>query len=927
MSKKSQISIFILIAVFILFLLIFLIFSNFSDKNNQIDKDKVKINSVGDDRINFVKERVDHCIDRSLKRATITSGLRGGFIYNEGEYYFGGVIPHDTYTKKLFSNLDLNWNNLQSRVLVHSQVEIYSPPIDDSTNSIYSHTIKEDFERFITYEFLKCLNFEDVEELYDFEYNDFTGNVLWFDLVEGIIFIENFDAEIGDELELDYFEGFISGEVVSETEFYFIAHFDDISVLNNVDPQSLSNMSVINLNNKFEVNVTFNIEDISAEVFYPIGVSNKDFSTSYENSKVTLNVRYGAIINEFSKKILNYKYDLNKSINYLNGENIVEVLSSSDYFRNLFANVGVENSGFEFRSRYILDEEEHKQYVYSIIDYNSMILGRPFVFNFAYENVAPYIEFTNLDLGFDVDYSEDAIVMIASANVPITYNLWDESYDEQIVDNWKFYFVEQHIHRSDADFDLTPEGMLTFLPKREKLYTYEIQITDGDAIRTYNLVFITGFPDNTNNQEFVECIDFNNFGHSLFPIEGPFDNVFIDLSTDYNSVFGYQLYVDPSLGIDIQPSILTLKRFCSVPISNFPVRIEIFEGVNLIDTYTQTFESAGDLDFEIPISDKVQRVEITVENSAESSMIEPFVIEIYPAQCLGPHPLEIDGINGDLSCCNVLDVLDSINDGNPVPYLDNVLDGEVVLDDELYLKFDYSSDDFDYSNEILWNVFGSDISSLYITQIVAQCSGVYPVFYKNLNPFVGNDLQKNLDAVEVNINGNYILGEPNVDVLRATYVEQQDDICEFGYIDNISGIKFFIEGDLAFNTGFVNMNSDSGDVGIFPIPDGTEFSDIYVLCDDTTLVGNQISGWSTGDFGFGRGKIYVSKSYCSQDVVGSSSCLPKLQTVSPTIYGSDLSAQCSDLFYDYSLGVFDTQDNDDMCGVGETCISGICVVS
>lgn len=919
MSQKSQISIFVLISFIILFLLIFLIFSNFESNRNEVEDGKIKINSEGDDRISFVKERVDFCVDRSLKRATITSGLRGGFIYNEGEYYFGGVIPEDTYTKKLFSNLDLNWNSLQSRVLVHSQTETYSPPLEDYSNSIYSHSIKEDFERFITYEFLRCLSFEDYENLYDFEYNDFSGDVLLSssDLLDGNVLIENLDANIGDRVELDYFEGFIQGEIVDETDYYYVAKFDPISllVLNTIDPQSLSNLSVINLNNKFKINVTFNIQDISAEVFYPVRVSNQDFSTSYENSKVTLNVRYLALLKELSKKIVNYKYNNNKSVNYLDGSMIEKVLSSSDYFRT----VGFDN--LEFRTRYILDDEDHKQYVYSIIDDDSMILGRPFVFNFGYENIAPYINFTSLDLGFDVDYSEGAIVMVASKNVPITYDLWNESFDEQIIDNWKFYFVEQHLHGSDADFDLTQEGMLTFKAKREKLYTYQIQITDGDAVRSYNMIFITGFPDNTNNQAFSSCIEFDNFADSLFPIVSPFDNLFLDSSTEYNRFYAYQLYSSVP-GIDIRPSNLTLRRFCSVPIHSFPVKLKIsnIDG-SLISDEVKYFDTRGDLDFEVPSTDYPVRVSIEIVNSADSSMVEPFVVDVYPAQCLGPYPLDIQGISGDLSCCNLVDVLESNIAGTPHAFLDNVLDSGVVLDEDLYLGIDFTSSSFDYTNNILWEVFGNGISSLYTTHIKAECGGVYPVFYKNLKPFEGHDLIRPLEGF---IFSNSYVVDPNIDTLKADYVGAQADVCEFGYVNNAS-MRFYTQNGLDFNAGFVNMNLNPGDAQIITVPTTGSYSEVLVLADDTLYVGDGNSGWFTSNFGQGiKSNIYLSKSYCDG---GASTFSPKPLSP-PGIFRTDTNlGECKDKFYTYSIDEFTTIDNDALCEEGEVCVSGHCVLS
>ena len=45
-------------------------------------------------------------------------------------------------------------------------------------------------------------------------------------------------------------------------------------------------------------------------------------------------------------------------------------------------------------------------------------------------------------------------------------------------------------------------GILTFTGHQEKVYTYEVTVTDGEAIRTVPIKIIVGFPSNENNAVF-----------------------------------------------------------------------------------------------------------------------------------------------------------------------------------------------------------------------------------------------------------------------------------------------------------------------------------------------------------------------------------------------------------------------------------------
>jgi len=176
-ESKSQISIFILTIIIVIFLFIFLFSSNFENKKTDLKKSKTQILSETNNKLFPLKDNVDYCLKRQVKKALIISGMHGGFIYDKGEYYSPSVILQDTYHKKLVTNLDLNWNNLIEKVLIQSDYSVYVPNINNN-GTIYTHTIKEDYEKFILDEFLKCINLDKYKSAgYKIIQEEYVGNI------------------------------------------------------------------------------------------------------------------------------------------------------------------------------------------------------------------------------------------------------------------------------------------------------------------------------------------------------------------------------------------------------------------------------------------------------------------------------------------------------------------------------------------------------------------------------------------------------------------------------------------------------------------------------------------------------------------------------------------------------------------------------
>jgi len=912
-NKKNQISIFIIIAIVIIFLLMFMISSNFDDKKDEINKDKTLINSNGGEDLIFIKTMVDGCLEKQLRKATITAGLRGGFIFDKGEYYYPGSIPDNTYTPKLISNLDLNWNNLESKTLVHSQAQVYTPGLN-SNNSFFSHSIKEDFEQFISIEFMNCLEFDEYGDIYLINYTDYLGTVEIIDFSSNKARISGLDADMDDKIKINFIDEDLVGKIINIDEGRFIVQFNNLNYLKNLDADFLKNLSVTNLDKNLNLNITFNDEDIRASIKYPVTIVNKEFTSLYENSEIILDVRFKKLI-EFSSSILYYKSLENRSVNYLGPNNLIKALNSSDYGSDYFKKRGM--FGIDFRMRIINETLSEKKYLYSIIDKESKILGNPYVFNFGYENIAPIVNFTAIDSRFDYDTKNNVITLIATKNQPINYKLEPYTTEYQYYDHYIKYFEEEEYDGPDAYFKLDKDGNLSFTAYREKVYTYNLIVTDTEAQREHTLVFITGFPDNTNNKAAKECFSFENYQDPLlFPIVGSFnDKIFdkVDADSGMHEPFAYSLYFDDE---DVlESSKLYFKPSCTFLSDAFSVNAILTYGET---TTTQVISFSGDdTNFiEIPQFSGPIKVEVEIKQGSNSLVETPFSMTIYPANCLGPEPQVIPGKSWDNTCCD----LGKVSEISPESYvgtntnLFNIENNphDAINDDFVFLWDVESSSNFDYENKVIWDILGNDATSTYKGRIQAKCKGVYPTTGKNIEDIVpvGSGTSKSFGMVK-GVDGGARHGiEIPIDPISVTLGKDIDaEMCEFGYGSNLS-IRFFLNNGVVLSAGLVSDNTGSGSYGVSFIPDESEYDDLFILCDNN-LLGSVDGGVSWAEsLGSGtRNKIYKSRGYCAQD---SNACSYRI--INPVIDNKrddTSSSKCID--YSFLNDNFNSQINPAFC--------------
>jgi len=533
--KKSQISIFIIIALMIIFLISFLIVSNNDSKKQNIQDSNIDNNLNNNPSLLPLKDTIDNCLKLELKKATIISGYRGGFIYdtsnsNNHEYYISGInLPRNLdYNFNLLQNFDLNKNYLSKNVLVYSQKSLYVPRLDSdyiinrgqvNQNIIYSKSIKDDYKNFIFFNILKCLNFDNYKNKgVNINYDNFIGKINTINFNSNYILVNNLDGDIGDIVKVNLGDKIYYGTISSVkninnlTKITFPQNtLNDISSNNDFYKQY-----AINTKTKSKINITFEDEKIVAKLYFPINVKNKNSNKleKYSSSSVSIDIRFKELL-LLSNILLNKKNE-NRSTD-LSKINTINRIITNNSALNKF-----NFSSLKFIKTPINNSAEHKVFVYSIIDDKSKILGNPFIFNFGYENHAPRINLTNL--GSNI-LEENSILIFVSKNQQANIDLKPLTSDKETFDNWVSFYHPFTYSGPDAKFSVTSDGKVSFTGYQERRYSFPITVDDRESSRTRNFVFITGFPDNTNNRAAKSCLIYTSNGiDSIFPVEYDYKN-------------------------------------------------------------------------------------------------------------------------------------------------------------------------------------------------------------------------------------------------------------------------------------------------------------------------------------------------------------------------------------------------------------------
>jgi len=443
-SNKVQISIFILIAVMITFLIIFLVNTEVEDKVQVIEKNKELSDSGSNLDSNFIglKESVDSCLEKELKKSLIIAGARGGFIYDGGEYYFPGVWPNNLYSDSTIKNLGLTSSYLSKSTLVYSRdVPDYIPRYN--SNDIYfgskyfERTIDEDLKRFILNGFIDCLDIEGIKERgYNVSYEQYLGRIESVDFDK--ITLTGVIGKVNDTVKLDTIENVYFGKIIKvdminkQTE----VEFKDSNIV-FPDSTLFTDFNVINENSSVRLNITFQDEAVTASLNFPITISKGDFTSSYKNSEVSVNVRLMQLI-KLSRNLISYKYREDHLIDFTNPEVLNEFIEGTKGDKNSYFKT-TNNRNLYITKKILKNSDDYKAEIYTIIDYDSKILGEPYVYSFGYENHAPIIDLSRVE-DFMLSDEKEGILGRVGKNKLFTYNFLiinNGTIDPQRYDNFR----------------------------------------------------------------------------------------------------------------------------------------------------------------------------------------------------------------------------------------------------------------------------------------------------------------------------------------------------------------------------------------------------------------------------------------------------------------------------------------------------------
>lgn len=928
-KKKSQLSIFIIISLIIVFLLIFLFYLSFSDERKKVDG----FESPGSAELVPLKEQIDFCLDRQLRRATLISGVRGGYLYDKGEYYTVSAIPKGTYPPEFISNMDLNWNNLLFKSLIHSQTAVYSPKLDDDyilTSGgeemvIYDRGIKEDFENFILDEFVKCIDFENLENKgYEVEMEKFAASVSAVD-GSNVIRSQGLEGKVGDEVELEIGNEKYLGVITGIGDGAVIQMSDSFSSISN--EQELSDLRVVNIDSDISVLVNFTEDTIDVKLNFPVTIEGNGFSNTYSSLSSSIDVRYKNLL-EFSQVLLEEKYK-NKTLDLLNEEDLNYAIRSSGYSKDI--------EDIKIYKTVVNDTQTYKLYIYSIVDEQSRIFGNPYVFNFAYENKAPEIDTQKIG---NTMTTEENIVFLVSRRSPIIYDLKPITHDEQAIDNFISYFPEQEYNGPDAKFTLSSDGKIYFEAYQEKRYAFTVSVSDFETRRDYNFIFLSGFPSNVNNTNAKKCFTYRNFHvPDFFPMANEFkDQIYNYTGGDGKiNLYSYSLYLGELKNqfFGLRNSEVYFDSTCLFSYQFYEPEVRFKNLDTGVVTDGQIDEDTGKII--VPLSSSPLELSVSIyDKELGNLMTDPYTMTIYPASCLGPHPSsDVATYGADLSCCDTTPILNSIKGNSPQNFYSNsVLETTgKSIDTDAYFCFDMAqvytnpnlgSYSFSHTTKDIWEG-NPDATSLFEGHVSVVCDGSTAIGSPERITSARGDFKATANMVSTQ-GGSAPVGIPvSLDLVQSA------GECEFCHIENPSPISLYIGNDYVLFSGIKSLNTGAGDVGVSTLPytyNSLPLDDVHVMCDDSwygSLSGvNDFDEWEKVSGDFGRGgepsRTYSSRGYCYQ---GSTQCGGRPGTPGFGVKSDDVRA-CQDRFL-LESGLFDVMGNTGWaCGVNSTCSSGTC---
>ena len=611
--RKAQLSIFILIAVLIITLFFFLFFFEFEERGEKIQKIQREIKNQNVEVELSLEKSVELCHRDALRKALIISGIRGGRIAkNESEIYVESFIPA-SYENSFLDSFSLYENSFLDSTFLHHNAH---------TNMHSISLIKKDFERFISSEFGKCFSVEEYLDLgFEVKIDNSTFLILR-KINKTVIEVEgNLDENLGEIIlfyEGRYFVGGILNHTTNTTNILFNQNLSN-QILNNdfnLNPLYVFGVSLP------KILVSFEDESVSSILNFPLILQKGTQEIFFEDSIISEQNRF-LKLQSLAEKILFEKLK-NKS-NSISDINLLRkaVENSGAYFD------GKELYDLSVSTHILADEEGLKVKVFSLIDNFSKVFEAPYVFNFAYKNSAPKLNFSTSSLNKvnDEIYFDGVtpIFPIRNLNQKYTFDFSKISSDFQIIDRLKPLFIAKNLTNLDFEAEIFENGTLNFIAKKNGRHRFIIELSDGEAIRNYNFDFLANgnIIENIKNSASKFCFKIKQKGSFDFPIETIYlDEIFTETSESADKSFFY--YTENSKDLEF-----SFSQNCVPNSGSSSFQYSVNSGTNSIIGFdkwvslnpsSSSFEIRGDV----------------VSTTTGQTNLEPFVLKGIKVGCLGP---------------------------------------------------------------------------------------------------------------------------------------------------------------------------------------------------------------------------------------------------------------------------------------------------
>ena len=589
-SKKSQISIFLVIIAILFVLIAFLIISSNLDSRNN---NKILQEESTQDVFNIYNfyESSQSCLGLASKKAILLVSLRGGIIYpNENTQEFLGGL----------NTLNLNIDYVRNLNLEISSIQQFMLPSLSTKNNIVrlqKNNLIEEIEHYITRDFVECQSKSlDTTNLKNLSYSIINPSSVTKMGSQYSYSVNHLKARNGDSILLYTPQGSITNGIYNST---------NQKIITNEQFNFDENIIAI-------INDSFSIEVSLDENIFTSKIKTTDSFTSSSNQvdrgdiENTIETPFYTLLNDLDKIL--YEKMENRSFR-LNNSDDISSLRLDNNVKLTIENV-IDNNEEIFQFLILSHNDISKNYEFD------SIVG-------IYKNTAPIIdqnEFQKFD-DIKTDLSkETAFLMDKISHI---------EFEDNILHQGKFEFYQ------DNEIKLYPNGTLEVLVD-EGFFSKQLYVTDGELSTPFTINFNLGGSLNEKNSQFESCFEVT---YNLGTLDTRYDahNQFIDNSTRKIKL----KRVQPSTNFEWY-GIVSRGTSNTVQVS-IDKNDECFSSLNFDKTLPHTFT----------LSSANRQESITIRNlDGGGNLIgEPFVVNIGSTDCLGPAPIPTQ--SGIGTCCDI----------------------------------------------------------------------------------------------------------------------------------------------------------------------------------------------------------------------------------------------------------------------------------